>query len=629
MSELADAFEEIDDSRRRSTIERIVTSYRHPWDIFAELIQNAIDAINAEAEQHRPGEFIGDLHIAIDSAQRQITITDNGDGIPSEKVGALIATSISLKRGTANRHGFMGFGLTFVAFQSCFLQIDTIRNGQRSIRTYEDLYRYVFGQPLSPLPEALEDGAAPVAIEARNGTKITVRFPLDFPVEHKEYDLAQAFNVATNDKLFPVALRSKTAIGNVDKLFGRQPEAEVQVELQVDRKTLDPVPYQFYDYSEMLASLGYVEGQWKSLDEFEKLVEATANDTPEQQQKKRQEIALFSKEADQLLGERNPLSFDLYIFATSKSHFLTFNKNLNAPPLPDPGAADDEESPWGLDSGVQLALSGMPTSIKLDSWTHPSLLPFTVLINARGITGELDAGRKGISTNRGRQLMALVMAKLSELKFRRYSQYVVGAQAPPPKPFEDERREYEKAYQASNKQLTAASAVHLPPREEQEVIALFFDLLGRGVLNGYQLKALSAYRTYDALMVYDVEPSNVTVYDRYRNPLGILSQTFDQVDGHLYRGDALVEFKLTLDELYADLRKVGHAKDTSDLDLLVCWSVDLKVGQAFGDVVSEIVPSQRMLFGATHSILSPIRREPLQVMSLSDVIHLTEARVEV
>ena len=64
-------------------------------------------------------------------------------------------------------------------------------------------------------------------------------------------------------------------------------------------------------------------------------------------------------------------------------------------------------------------------------------------------------------------------------------------------------------------------------------------------------------------------------------------------------------------------------------DLLVCWSVDLKVGQAFGDVVSEIVPSQRMLFGATHSILSPIRREPLQVMSLSDVIHLTEARVEV
>jgi hypothetical protein len=621
MPELSNAFSTIDEGRRRSTIERVVTSYRHPWDIFAELIQNCVDAINAEAEQHPPGEFIGQLHIEIDSHARQITIRDNGEGISPAQVGTLIATSISLKRDVANRYGFMGFGLTFVAFQTLYLKIDSVKNGQRSIRTYVDLFRYVFGQPLSPLPEAAEDNTAPETVAAANGTTIVARFPLEFPMEHKEYDLAQAFSVATNEKLFAVALRSKTAIGNVDKLFGRQPATEVNVTVTVDGKGY-AVPYQFYDYSEMLASLGYVEGQWTSLQEFNKLVEATANATPELQQQKRQETAIFYKAPDQLVGERTPLSFDMYIFATSKSHFLDFNKLLG-PPLPNP-ADEDEESPWGLSSGVHLAFSGMPSSIKLDNWTHPSLYPFTVLINAHGIAGELDAGRKGISTNRGRQIMASVMAALAELGFRRYAKYVVGG-APPPNPFANEREAFERSYMASEKTLTLASAVHLPPREEQEVIALFFDLLGRGTLKGYQLKALSAYRTYDGLMSFDIASSPATIYDRERNPLGILSRIFDQAGGRLQIANALVEFKLTLAELYADLRKVGHSKDTSDLNLLVCWSADPRAGLAYGDVVSEIRPSQRYCFGSTHSIITAVRRTPLEVMSLSDVIRLSGA----
>jgi hypothetical protein len=121
-------------------------------------------------------------------------------------------------------------------------------------------------------------------------------------------------------------------------------------------------------------------------------------------------------------------------------------------------------------------------------------------------------------------------------------------------------------------------------------------------------------------MSYEVEQSAFATYSRDTNRLGILSQTFDQEGGMLRKRDALVEFKLTLSELYEDRKKVGHAKDLSDIDLLVCWSVDTEAGTKHGDIVSEILPSQRFLYGSTHRIITPVRKFELEVMSLKDVI---------
>jgi hypothetical protein len=193
------------------------------------------------------------------------------------------------------------------------------------------------------------------------------------------------------------------------------------------------------------------------------------------------------------------------------------------------------------------------------------------MIDARdNISRELDAGRKGISVHRRDQIMRFVVEELSKLNLRRYSKYVVGSQ-PPPNPFEDERKEYTKAFERLTKRRSPHTSLYIPPAEEQEVIALFFELVGRGTLPGYFARMLSAYRTYDALVEYELRASGDTLYDRNLNPLGVLQQTFDLRDGVLSRDDSLVEFKTSLTDLYDDIRKVGHAKDTRDLDLLVCW----------------------------------------------------------
>ena len=44
-NQLKDVLERTGHSEIRSNIERIVTSYRHEWDIYTELLQNSADAI--------------------------------------------------------------------------------------------------------------------------------------------------------------------------------------------------------------------------------------------------------------------------------------------------------------------------------------------------------------------------------------------------------------------------------------------------------------------------------------------------------------------------------------------------------------------------------------------------------
>lgn len=621
MPELSESFEKVEDAERRSTIERIVTSYRHPWDVYAELIQNAVDAIYDEAERISSGEFLGNLILRIDTGRRTVSITDNGIGVPADKIGSLIATGKSLKRDSGKRYGFMGFGLTFLAFQTSYFRVESIHDGKKSVRTYHNLYKYVFGASLTALPEAEEDGRAPVNTNEPNGTTFTLEFPAEFPRDDKEHDIAEAFKVPLNKALFIAALRTKTAVGNVQKIFGKKALAEIVVIVAVNDESYE-VDFKYLDYAEVLKTLDYQEGQMKSLEAFNRLVEETKDEPLEQQQQKRREIAIFHKEVGLSVGQRNPLKFDMYVFATSKSILNTYNHRIGATV----GDEADDQTGWGISSGVLLSIDGMPSGIRLDGWTHPSYFPFTVLIDAGNISHELDAGRKGISMNRRDQIMRLVTEKLSALKLLTYSKYVtLGGESP--KSLETRKDAYIKRFGELGKVLNGNSAVYTPPVEEQEVIALFFDLLGRGHIKGYRLKMQSAYHTYDALMDYRLSESDGTRYDARANPLGILGRTFAHSGGILEKENAIVEFKQSLNTFYDDFKQLGHAKDVGEIDVLVCWTVQDNPAAKYGDSVAPIRPNERHYFGATHAIIMSSRSKPLHVIALKDVLETLECLV--
>lgn len=173
----------LEEEQVRSNIERIISSYRHVWDIYTELLQNSADAILEQfGEENIEHEFI---KLEIDTSQHQISITDNGIGILEDEMSKILVTGKSLKRQkTKGKFGFMGYGFTFVAFQSEYLRIESIKDNKKATKTYKDLYKFVYSNEDIPNSEEENNGNNQgMNVDEENGTKITLKFPDNFPKE--------------------------------------------------------------------------------------------------------------------------------------------------------------------------------------------------------------------------------------------------------------------------------------------------------------------------------------------------------------------------------------------------------------------------------------------------------------
>lgn len=84
--------------------------YTNPLDTIRELVQNASDSIHSAVEEGVISKHQGRITIDINPAKRQLTVTDNGVGVPKDEVKArLIDIGISSKN-IAKHAGFRGIG---------------------------------------------------------------------------------------------------------------------------------------------------------------------------------------------------------------------------------------------------------------------------------------------------------------------------------------------------------------------------------------------------------------------------------------------------------------------------------------------------------------------------------------
>ena len=119
----------------------------------------------------------------------------------------------------------MGFGFTFVAFQTSFLKIESIKNNFKSSRTYRNLYKFVYEE--SVLPQSEEEVANTVKQECQepNGTTITAIFPNNFPNEIIEKSLLATFRIAQSPDVFEAVLRTRSVVGMLDPIFDPQKQS--------------------------------------------------------------------------------------------------------------------------------------------------------------------------------------------------------------------------------------------------------------------------------------------------------------------------------------------------------------------------------------------------------------------
>ncbi|WP_017658900.1 ATP-binding protein [Baaleninema simplex] len=602
----------------KSNIERIISSYRHVWDVFCELLQNSADAIFEKFPFSDLNQ--GNILLEIFTNERKIIIKDNGIGIEEKDISKILATGKSLKREQKKgRFGFMGYGFTFIAFQSSYLKIESIRKGKKASRTYENLYKFVFEN--GEIPNSLEEDRNIVSQDSQDesGTTVTIIFPKEFPNETVENSLTSAFRIATNHDAIKAVVRTQTVIGYLDPVFNSS--EFLNFELLVDEENLNCATGYLTIREIVKEHLKNNEDRFYNIFDYENKIIKITNDFSRTIQNQIRKVVLLEEKIDGIqIGSRNPLNVRFLIYATSKLHINQFNERF----------LDKEADSYDFEikHGVWLAIAGMPLSVCLDHFEHSNYLPFTVIadIKDEAIRNDLDAGRKGISEYRMKQIADKAKEILSSHNFIRYRKYVVGGSSDSriSDPFYEPKKDLEEKLKEKRRYDSNLKHKFFPPIEEQEVISLFIELVTINYLKGYTPKILSGYQVYDGLFGYDLDDSLESRYSK-DNQLGIRADTFQKHGGN-FSAEILIEFKKDLNSIYTDIDK--NKKNLEHINLLVCWDTDFQnrdkiYHQIRGDTLMEKDSLSNVFYGVTHQLIGANRQQPLPIIELKKVLELT------
>jgi hypothetical protein len=144
-------------------------------------------------------------------------------------------------------------------------------------------------------------------------------------------------------------------------------------------------------------------------------------------------------------------------------------------------------------------------------------------------------------------------------------------------------------------------AITSMPTREQDVIALFNQLVSGGVIRGLKIMSTNERFTYDGMYKVSFTPPSANhVYHKETNPLGVLADNL-QSDGFI-SGPKILEYKYSLDGLIEDL-ETGE-KVIKDLGLAVVWETGVEYRQHY-HILSLLDPdnlAERQYHGITHVV---------------------------
>jgi hypothetical protein len=608
-----------DEAIRREVL-NVLKSYTGYFDIFSELLQNALDAVDArrreEGQQYQPK-----IWVEINIEQNYVRVVDNGTGMSSEQFRFCFRPNVSFKSRKESR-GHKGVGATFIAYgfsnvclatkrpegQTCA----TLGNGRRWA---EDL-SYSFDRPTF----ATQQFSVPELLAEKSGTSVQVHIE-----ENQRPKLA--WIQATNAEQWFDLLRIKTPVGGV-YLTAKERALDVEYSITVvdlsGNKTTKSVSSAEYYYpheiplvnktksiAEIEAKMGEIEGdptaRWQRLpNEFRRL-DAVYEVWTKEEVINHPVLARNLDDEQKLLLERHSLAIYGCFLSTAKT-WTDFQKNtLKVRP-----------TAVLLRGGLQLASDFMPQG-------DLSVIPLTSTIGYQNNThivihltdGNPDMGRKvfqpevkAVADELSRRVVDVFKKYLSLMRedtgapqgvSRRDLRDFILAQ-------EQHRQDAPLALRFGDRETSSLSE----PQSEQDVIALFHELIGMNVLQGYGFLATSESERYDSIFVTNYD-SDAHIYS-VNNSLGV-ADNCERRESVPF----VLEYKYNSDALVADFSK--EKKFAADINLLVCWEIGQNTKKEFA-INSFLVGDEgsvREFYGTTHSFYHQ-REKRMEVICLADLV---------
>jgi hypothetical protein len=145
------------------------------------------------------------------------------------------------------------------------------------------------------------------------------------------------------------------------------------------------------------------------------------------------------------------------------------------------------------------------------------------------------------------------------------------------------------------------------PTREQDVIALFNQLLAGGVVRGVKVMSTNERSTYDGLVrVVFTEPYEDHIYDEEKNPLGISSEVAEHMQSEgvapLSSSPMVLEYKFSLDGLIEDIE--GGIKNSNDIQVVVVWETGdaYEANYTIKSLLNKDNLDDRQYHGVTHTL---------------------------
>ena len=568
----------------KTIIRDTVETYSGQWRLVHEAIQNAHDSIQLNTEFKR-----GKIEIQLSVGSNTVSVKDNGTGIAIEKFPKVFLIGGSDKTPEHLRKilkGSQGVGIKSTLFTSQIFKVESVHGDSFWECEVKDCYKFndpdfdVDIEPPIPKPAHLPSGS----IFTYSLHDYTVQDFLNEVVnEYCEETLYEELkNIEELKTGIEIYFRTKTYLGCVQSMLGINPDLkpiDVEVKLHFDSPSLedhkgidiarcsfisDESYYRkeishaflgkYIDVLEMHNNLSHRNQADKVYTDFEEVLSHPPDQTLKKIFVQKLDKDTVKRLLDQPKRDRQTRELSFESSRTLLRKHKTVLERINGMYLVI-GQRTYLANYFHIESKQHISINGLPTNISLN-------LPHSALSYLNNVYVVLDAdyplgfGKRNLPSRSKGIIDAFFLDAWHML--RRVAPLVVGQkEGTDPSQFSvwNKEEELENYKDRDNLLGTLPLFFKTTPQEEQEVVALFFELIGRELLRGYFPFRVGGNRaTYDALFFIDQNEGK-------KLPRNIKPSELKTV-----------EFKFQLSGLIQDFME--EVKFLNEIDLVVCWEND-------------------------------------------------------
>lgn len=624
-----DGTEEVVIKSLKREIKNILNSYVGWFDPFCELIQNALDAVEERAKSEN-SDYIPTINIIINMTENCISVTDNGTGFEEQQYTKFLAPNFSFKSG--NTRGHKGVGSTYLAYGFNYIQISTKSPTFNAIGKMLNARKWLDDENPAGNPTVIPDTDDTIDSffrEIDRGVSISVKY--DSSSYPKDLSWMQIHNADSWLKM----LRIKTGLGAIKE----NKKINVRITVKDKNNNITTAEMKGIKYLWINDIVDKTQSYTSIKLKFDELYKKNGSDyrLPAKYkdlkaiydmwdyERLQNEITLEESEK-KILNECKPIVYFCYVYS------LKIWKKINE----DMGLRNGVNALYG---GVQLAANNMPQGeiiqIPLNRNTGRQYQAHFVI---HFDNCSADLGRKGFQkdiTDFSKSISKKILDGPMQ-KMRKCFKRNTGASEDLMRQQKlDDWKNIMLQHESKNPLILINDNFFLPlrkisitsvPTREQDVIALFNQLIAGGVIRGIQIMSTNERFTYDGLYKVSIEkPEENHIYDKVANPLGIEKEIVEEIINNYPQGfhshPKVLEYKFSLDGLIEDIE--SGVKNSNDIGLVVAWEVGELYKEKFY-IMSMLIEeniNQRQYHGVTHRLYDISTNEVVaDLILLSDLI---------